>query len=86
MTDLVKRLRDADDNSQQRASGSRIFKEAADTIEALEQRVGELEHDIARHLDIISEQTTQLAEKDKQLEAAEAQNAYLHELYFGTVL
>lgn len=34
--DLVKRLRDADQHSQQRILGSRIFGEAADRITALE--------------------------------------------------
>lgn len=34
--DLVKRLRDADENSQQRVLGSRIFCEAAARIEELE--------------------------------------------------
>lgn len=35
MSDLVERLRQADQNSQQRIAGSRIFRDAADEIERL---------------------------------------------------
>lgn len=42
--DLVLRLRQADENSQQRIAGSRIFKEAADEIERLRAALLDLHH------------------------------------------